>query len=203
MHTDLWQAPASAWQAALERYPEAIRRYTDEKVAAGKGVVARLPGHDTWYREEFTPAVVARSPMTLTADELVRVTEWKMARGAWRAPNLVRVKKNSEDAVHAAGLEAAAQLDHVAKAINALTVLDGVGPATASAVLAVMRPTAYPFFDEDVAASIAALGPVAWTLAYYKGYASALIEQAVRLGPEWNAVMAERALWSAIKLPQP
>ncbi len=181
---------ASAWRTALEAYPQAIAAHP----------VARLQALDTWYRTELPVAMRAREPMTVTHDEMVRVTEWKMARGVWRAPNLVKVKANAPEAVEHAGREAAAHLGTLNKAIGAFTELDGVGPATASAVLALMDPARYPFFDEDVARQVPTLGPVAWTLAYYRRYAEALVVRAAALaaalGDDWTPVMVERALWA-------
>lgn len=176
----------SRWQSAYDAYPAAIAAHP----------VARLKDLDTWYRETLPPAIRAREPMTLTHDEMVRVTEWKMARGVWRAPNLVKVKANAPEAVDAAGRAASANLATLNKAINALCELDGVGPATASAVLAIMDPHRYPFFDEDVVKQVPSLGVVAWTLAYYRKYAEALVTRAVELGGDWDAMMVERALWS-------
>jgi hypothetical protein len=176
----------AAWQRALAHYPAAIAAHP----------VARLAALDRWYRTELPVAIHARAPMTITHDEMVRVTEWKMARGVWRAPNLVKVKANPSAAVDAAGRAAAAQLATLNKAVGAFTELDGVGPATASAVLAIMDPHRYPFFDEDVARQVPTLGPVAWTLAYYRRYAEALVARAQALGAAWNAVMVEQALWA-------
>jgi hypothetical protein len=182
-------ADVGAWQTALAAYPAAIAAHP----------VARLAELDTWYRETLPPRIRARAPMSITHEEMVRVTEWKMARGVWRAPNLVKVKANTPDAVDAAGRAAASQLDVANKAVGALCELDGVGPATASAVLAIMSPQRYPFFDEDVAKQVATLGPVAWTLAYYRKYADALVARADALGQDWTAVMVERALWATAR----
>ena len=55
-----------------------------------------------------------------------------------------------------------------------LTRLAGVGPATASAVLATAAPAVYAFFDEVVATQIPGLGPVAFSSGYYQRYAEAL-----------------------------
>ncbi|MBY0488629.1 MAG: hypothetical protein K2R93_02195 [Gemmatimonadaceae bacterium] len=174
------------WHAAHASYPAMIAAHP----------VARLQALDRWYREELPAAIRARDPMTITHEEMVKVTEWKMARGVWRAPNLVKVKANTPDAVDAAGRAAAAQLGTLNKAIGAFTELDGVGPATASAVLAIMDPSRYPFFDEEVAKQVPALGPVAWTLAYYRRYAEALVTRAQALGSAWSPVMVEQALWA-------
>jgi hypothetical protein len=119
-----------------------------------------------------------------------------MARGVWRAPNLVLVRSYPPATVvdtSSRGLEA---IPHYTAPIATLATLKGVGPATASAVAATVAPTVYPFFDELVAAQVPDLGPVAWTLSYYARYAAALRERANRLGGRWTAVMVERALWA-------
>jgi hypothetical protein len=122
-------------------------------------VVARqgrraAPELDAWYRGELAGAVLARRPAQLALPELVRLTEWKMARGAWRAPNLARVRANPPDAVAAASAAAFAAAPHPTRPIAALAELDGVGPATASAALAAVAPAHYPFFDELVVAQL-------------------------------------------------
>ena len=119
-----------------------------------------------------------------------------MARGVWRAPNLVLVKGNAPDIVVALSTEALAKVPHPTAPIATLAKLHGVGPATASAVAAAFAPAVYPFFDELVAAQIPALDKVAWTMGYYGKYANALRERAAELGAEWTPVNVERALWA-------
>src|SRR3712207_2770749 len=93
----LWaQDDPAAWAAALESYPAVIEAR----------VVSRLPELDAWYRDELPGLLAGRSPGHLTLDELVRVTEWKMKRGAWRARNLVLVRGNDPDEVERASREA-------------------------------------------------------------------------------------------------
>ena len=187
--TDLWTTGASAeWQRALERYSDIVARQG----------VDRLPPLDDWYREVLPDAIATRTSMHVTHEELVRVTEWKMARGVWRARNLVLVRGNDPAAVVETSTAALAKAPHPTAPIAALATLDGVGPATASAVAAAAVPDHYPFFDELVAARIPGLGPVAWTLAYYARYAAALRDRAARLGSGWTPVMVERAVWASV-----
>ena len=187
--TDLWKATSTAeWRRELERYRDVVARQG----------VERLPGLDRWYREELPPAIAGRRPRHVTHDELVRLTEWKMARGVWRARNLVLVRGNAPEEVATASATALAAIPHPTAPISALAKLDGVGPATASAVAAAAAPERYPFFDELVAACIPGLGAVAWTLGYYAKYAEALRERADRLGDGWTPVMVERALWASV-----
>lgn len=187
--TDLWGAGASTtWQVALETYPAVVR---------GQGN-AKLAELDQWYRDEFPSLIASRRVPHATHAELVRVTEWKMHRGVWRAPNLGRVKGNDAALVHATTARALVLVPHPTTPVKEIATLDGVGPATASAITAAFAPSIYPFFDELVAAQVPALGPVAWTLGYYAKYADALRTRAGELGDGWTPVMLERALWANV-----
>ncbi len=187
--TDLWSsANAKAWRAALARYGD---------VVAAQGV-AKLPDHDRWYQEELPRLVRSRAKPHVTHPEMVRVVEWKMARGEWRARNLVLVRGNDAEDVVALSTEALAAVPHPTKPISTLAKLDGVGPATASAVVAAASPELYPFFDELVAGQVPDLGTVARTLGYYPPYAAALRERAALLGGEWTPAAVERALWANV-----
>lgn len=189
VHPPVWSSPDEArWNAALAEY---------DAVIAAQGV-ASLPAHERWYRDELPRQLHARSPATVLHEELVRITEWKMARGVWRARNLVLVRGNSEADVVSAGTEAFAMVPHPGRPITRLAQLAGVGPATASAVLAAYAPDVYPFFDEVVAAQVPDLGPVAFTAGYYGRYAAALRERAAALGGTWTPSRVEQALWAAV-----
>jgi len=188
-HDNLWSSVSQdAWLASLEAY---------EGVIANQNV-AKLPDLDAWYRYELPDAIKKRTTPHVVYDELVKLTEWKMARGVWRAPNLVLVKSNTPDTVVALSTEALGKLPHPTAPIATLAKLDGVGPATASAVAAAYAPDIYSFFDELVAAQIPTLGKVAWTMGYYAKYAAALRERATELGGDWTPVTVERALWANI-----
>ncbi len=180
-----------------DRWFDALARY-DAAIAAVPS--ARLLEHDVWYRTVLPALLASREPGYVLHDEMVRITEWKMARGVWRAPNLVLVRSNTPDEVLHASRLAAEQIPHPTKPVTALVALKGVGAATASALLAVMAPSVYPFFDEDVAAQVPQLGPVAWTNGYYAKYATALRDRSAQLsavfGSTFTPVMVERALWA-------
>ena len=160
--------------------------------------VAKLRELDRWYHEELPRLIAARTEAHLTHGELVRLTEWKMARGVWRAPNLVLVRGNEASVVEETSGKALAKIPHPTAPIAELAKLKGVGPATASAALAAVAPERYPFFDELVAAQLPGLGPVAWTLGYYAKYADALRSTAGELGGEWTPARLERALWAHV-----
>lgn len=185
----LWNSSdATDWKAALDSYAEVI---------AAQGV-ASLPGHDAWYREELPALIAARRRPHVTHAELVRVTEWKMSRGVWRARNLALVRGNDPALVVATSGEALGAIPDPVAPITTLAELAGVGPATASAVAAAASPAHYPFFDELVGAQVPSLGTLTFNLGYYKRYAAALRERAKELGARWTPVMVERALWAHV-----
>jgi predicted flap endonuclease-1-like 5' DNA nuclease len=181
--------------SSITAWADALRSY--EGVVTRQGV-ARLADLDAWYRDELPGAVAKRRPRHATLAELVKLTEWKMARGVWRAPNLVLVKGNDAEAVKKTTTAALASVPHPTAPVAALAKLDGVGPATASALAAAAEPSVYPFFDELVAAQVPGLGPVKWTLAYYAKYAEAIRARARVLDDDWTPVMVERALWASV-----
>ena len=185
----LWTSDAPEdWTHALESYDDAVRRQK----------VKPLEDLDRWYRDVLPDAIAARAKPHVTLSEVVKLAEWKMARGVWRAKNLVLIRGNDPALVVKTSTDALAQSPHPTAPIAALAELAGVGPATASAVMAAAHPDVYPFFDELVAAQVPALGAVAWTLPYYRKYADALRQRAASLGKRWTPVMVERALWAHV-----
>ena len=186
---DLWASTsAKDWTAALDAYAAVIE-------AQGVGPLAEL---DRWYRDDLPAAIAARDRPHVTHAELVKVTEWKMARGIWRARNLQLVKGNAAAEVERASRAALAAIPDPKAPVAELAALAGVGPATASAVVAAAAPRLYPFFDELVGAQVPGLGDVAFTPAYYARYADALRDRASRLGDPWTPALVERALWAHV-----
>ena len=177
-----------AWNRALQSYEEVIARQA----------VGPLVDLDKWYQRELPSTIAGRTPPHVTYDELVKLTEWKMARGVWRARNLVLVRGNDAERVVKTSTTALSLVPHPTKPIAELASLDGVGPATASAVAAAFAPDTYPFFDELVANQIPGLGKLAFTMGYYGKYGEALRQRATKLGSEWTVSRVERALWAHV-----
>ena len=188
----LWSTKSCAkWQAALDLYAEIVE----------KQGVRELKELDRWYREEFPKQLAAREPAYITRDELEQVTRWKMQRGVWRERNRRLVEGNPVPLVRQTSRAAFAAIPDLRKPIAVLSALAGVGPATASAVLAASRPDLYPFFDELVAAQIPGLGPVSFTAAYYARYSDRLRERAAELNARckagsFTAHDLSQALWA-------
>ncbi len=189
----LWQTEnCAAWHAALDAYPSVIRAQQ----------VRGLEELDAWYRTELPLVLAARKPPHVTREELERVTLWKMKRGVWRERNRLLVISNEASTVKRASKDALAAVPDPHRPIALLSDLAGVGPATASAVLASYAPAVYPFFDDLVAVQVSSLGKVAFTPAYYQRYAAALRERATQLHAEckhraWTAQDVSQALWAA------
>src|SRR5262249_45444801 len=153
----LWASvDAGRWRADLERYAAVVDAQD----------VRRLSELDRWYRQDLPVVLAGRAEPYVTRDELVRVTEWKMARGVWRQRNLFLVRSNEADLIERRSREALARVPDPTAPIATLTKLAGVGPATASAVAAAVAPATYPFFDDLVAGQVPDLGPVDFTLKY-------------------------------------
>lgn len=188
----LWeQCEVRAWERALAGYDARIEHRE----------TARLPELDRWYRSELPGLLASRPKPYLKLAELVNVTSWKMKRGTYRARNLVLVKQNAEADVRALSRQAFEAVPDLRKPIAHLATLSGVGPATASAVLAAWRPDLFPFFDEEVAQQIPSLGKVAFTASYYFRYGDALRARAAELHKHsprdgWTAHTAAQALWA-------
>ncbi|HMA35050.1 MAG TPA: hypothetical protein VKY74_11300 [Chloroflexia bacterium] len=182
----------AAWHQAAEQYTATIQAQQ----------VNGLAELDTWYRAELPALLAARQPAALTPAELERVTAWKMKRGVWRERNRLLVAGNAPAAVEQASRAAFAAVPDLRRPVTLLSGLAGVGPATASAVLAAYRPAVYPFFDELVARQVPGLGAVSFTAAYYQRYAALLRERAARLAGHcphhpWTAQDLSQALWAA------
>ena len=188
----LWdRASCAAWEHARARYRDVLR-------ASGE----RLLELDRWYHDDLPRAIRSRSPAHVDLVELVRVVEWKMHRGVYRARNLVLARANDPEEVVAASREAFAAAPHPTAPVARLARLKGVGPATASALLAAARPDVYPFFDDVVAAQIPEFGPIDFTTRVYARYAERLRERAALLAvgcPEggWTPHAVGCALWAA------
>src|SRR5437762_7438059 len=128
---ELWnQDDCAAWHAALDNYPAVI-------AAQGSERLAQL---DRWYMDELPALLHARPEPYIALEELRNVTAWKMARGVWRERNRLLVGSNPPERVIEASRKAFAGAPDLRAPIAALSELAGVGPATASAVMAAYAP---------------------------------------------------------------
>jgi hypothetical protein len=183
------------WGDLLSSYPRAIAAQGSDK----------LTNLDRWFREELPVALserAKRGDACIYLDELQGIAAWKMSRGVWRERNRVLISTNRPDDVVETSRKAFAAVPDPKAPVTILASLAGVGPATASAVLAAYAPDTYPFFDEAVGGQIPGLGPVAFTLKYYLAYAQALRERALQLNESCRSTKytphdIAQAMWAA------
>ncbi|XP_031125529.1 uncharacterized protein LOC116027902 isoform X1 [Ipomoea triloba] len=177
------------WKEALSSYDARIE-------ALNKPNLLSL---DAFYRNELPLLLRQRNPTPyLTTSDLTKLMQWKLTRGKWR-PRLLDFVSSLDDAVVKSASQAAFQsLPDVSKAVSELTVLKGVGPATASAVLAAYAPDVAPFMSDE--AMQAAIGNSKdYTLKQYLVFVDKLqakAEELTAMGVSFTPSDIERALWS-------
>ncbi|RVW56282.1 hypothetical protein CK203_111216 [Vitis vinifera] len=137
----------SVWKEALSSYSARI-------VSLNKPQLVSL---DDFYCNQLPALIRQRNPNPyITTSELSKLMQWKLTRGKWRPRLLDFVSSLDEALVKSASQKAFQSLPDISKAISELTVLKGVGPATASALLAAYAPDVAPFMSDE--AMVAALG---------------------------------------------
>ncbi|XP_051149717.1 uncharacterized protein LOC127264302 [Andrographis paniculata] len=181
---------AALWREALASYESVLE-------TLGKPNLISL---DEFYRNELPNLLHHRNPNPYIAkDELARLMEWKLSRGKWRPRLLSFVSSLNDAVVKEASGKAFASLPDISKAVSELTVLKGVGPATASAVLAAYAPEVAPFMSDEAMVSV--IGDSKdYSLKRYMIFAEKLQAKAKELStPEdvFTASDVERALWSS------
>ncbi|ORZ35629.1 hypothetical protein BCR44DRAFT_1460981 [Catenaria anguillulae PL171] len=145
-----------AAHAALTRDPDAFIRLDAEL----------FPGR--------AAAAASQSQLDLTKEKLMDILKWKLLRGKHRPFLPKLVASNSESAIRAAFSAAMALLTpkptpaSILAATSALsTPLKGVGPATASAVLAAVSPHV-PFMSDEIMHSAGVRKPFKYSVKEYE-----------------------------------
>lgn len=189
---DFGSTNVAAWKEALSSYDATLQSLSQKKTD--------LLLLDSFYRTQLPHLLCQRRPDPfLTQPELHRLMQWKLSRGKWRPRLLDFVALLDGAAVESASRRAFAALPDLAAAISALASLKGVGPATASAVLAAYAPDVAPFMSDE--AMVAAVGNAKdYTLKQYLLFAGKLQKKAKELSAESEVFTpsdVERALWSS------
>ncbi|CAL8469581.1 g9122 [Coccomyxa elongata] len=180
----------------------------------------RLTELERWFWEQLPEVLRERSPPQLHGEEIVTIVEWKLKREKWRPKLLDYAKSLKEDDVQQISEEAFNKASKISEKANAsadldgeplrdalqsLTQLKGVGPATASAILTACCRDVPFMSDEAMAAALT--GPKVYTAARYLEFARALRLKADRLtdklGRRFSAQDVERALWSEALAQKP
>ncbi|GMI89669.1 hypothetical protein like AT3G12210 [Hibiscus trionum] len=180
----------SVWKEALSTYKSRIESLNKPN----------LISLDEFYSDELPSLLHQRNPNpSITTSELSRLMQWKLTRGKWRPRLLDFVSSLDDSSVKSASQKAFHSLPDISKAISELTVLKGVGPATASAVLAAYAPETAPFMSDE--AMVAALGNSKdYSLKQYLLFVEKLQSKSKELslkGDSFTPSDVERALWSS------
>ncbi|KAL4308878.1 hypothetical protein GQ457_01G027130 [Hibiscus cannabinus] len=180
----------SVWKEALSTYKSRIESLNKPN----------LISLDEFYSDQLPSLLHQRNPNPfITTHELSRLMQWKLTRGKWRPRLLDFVSSLDDSSVKSASQKAFQSLPNISKAISELTVLKGVGPATASAVLAAYAPEMAPFMSDE--AMVAALGNSKdYSLKQYLLFVEKLQSKSKELsskGDSFTPSDVERALWSS------
>ncbi|KAM4698309.1 uncharacterized protein WCC33_013879 [Rhinophrynus dorsalis] len=170
-------------------------------VISAKGVKQKkLLMLDKWYQEELSSCISARPKKYLTREELVKLMEWKLTRGKFRPRLQQLAASNPKEAVESCTGKAFNLLPDVSAAITELCQLKGIGPATASAILAAGVPELTAFMADEAVESVPGLIPVQYTLKHYLLFLEELRKKAVMLSEaskeKWTPHRVEICLWT-------
>ncbi|KAH6560138.1 hypothetical protein BASA61_006636 [Batrachochytrium salamandrivorans] len=215
----LTSADTSRWKAALESYAYALDTLaaTKKKPASGLDLVQL----DEWRRG-------LDSTSELDKAAVLRIVQWKLRRGTFRPTLLAAVASNSEKTILTATTAAKLLLSQTSSsckhpstskildAIKVVSELTGVGPATASAILACSSDRV-PFMSDEALVALQGTDPakLKYTIKQYTELLTVLTEKAAELNhaaassstastavtplarlPEWSPRSIECALWA-------
>ncbi|KAK4202490.1 hypothetical protein QBC40DRAFT_42692 [Triangularia verruculosa] len=141
----------SEFQAYLSRYPACLEAISKSKgTKEGQKSLSEL---DAYRYGEALELFASEKPQQMTIDDAKLLVEWKLRHGKFRPSLLKLVSSNEpktlEETVQKAVAEYRAAEKHLPRAIDILTQLKGIGPATASLLLAVHAPDNIIFFADE------------------------------------------------------
>ncbi|KAK4050611.1 hypothetical protein OIV83_003337 [Microbotryomycetes sp. JL201] len=192
--------PDSTLRRALHRYTYALDLRSRE-TKRSKDVAAL----DKWYRTTFTHKVAQTKQ--LSSDDLTKLVEWKLARGKWR-PRLEQLAASNPDSVvqsvtsqaittlsKPSDESSSPSLTTTLEAIQQLSTLKGIGPATASAISAAVSPDSIPFMsDELMHACFGKQTKIDYTSKAYEKLVKAVNDKIHN--KQWTARELEQACWA-------
>uniref|UniRef100_A0A098M168 CG2446 CG2446-PC n=1 Tax=Hypsiglena sp. JMG-2014 TaxID=1550645 RepID=A0A098M168_9SAUR len=183
----------TSWEAVLNVYQDVIEAMGSKK--------KKLIALDQWYQEELPKILAGRKEKYLTKEELLKLMEWKLTRGKFRPRLQQLVAANPSKIVEEQTRKAFHQLPDVEMAVKDLNELKGVGPATASAILAAGAPEIAAFMADEVMETLPGLGPVQYSLKHYLLYMDKIQSCVKKLNKgntteTWTAHLVEKCLWT-------
>ncbi|KAK7111669.1 uncharacterized protein [Littorina saxatilis] len=191
--------PSFVWRQVFGQYEAVLKAKADNIKDAKKR--KELISLDTWYQQELRQLISGRSEKFITHEELAKLMKWKLMRGKFRPRLQQMVEENSAESVETASKKGFQALPSIKAAVEALTVLRAVGPATASAVLAAGAPQHAPFMADESMLALPGLQPLKYTLPAYQQYVQLVADITKILKKEdgefgWTPHHVELALWT-------
>ncbi|KAK7919742.1 hypothetical protein WMY93_011026 [Mugilogobius chulae] len=188
----------ATWRKVHQKYWDVVEAKSTAKTDKAPSKLLIL---DKWYQEELHACISNRTERHVTHSELVKLMEWKLTRGKFRPRLQQLVESNSADTVETCSRKAFSLLPDVPAAITELSSLKGVGPATASAVLAAGAPEQVAFMSDEAMDSIPGVTPIQYTVKHYSLYLTKMQEQTKKLNKldhlqDWTPQRLEQCLWA-------
>eukprot|EP00594_Rhizosolenia_setigera_P003380 CAMPEP_0178942258 /NCGR_PEP_ID=MMETSP0789-20121207/1892_1 /TAXON_ID=3005 /ORGANISM="Rhizosolenia setigera, Strain CCMP 1694" /LENGTH=292 /DNA_ID=CAMNT_0020621643 /DNA_START=15 /DNA_END=893 /DNA_ORIENTATION=- len=167
------------------------------------------------YCNNLSNKLSLKQQQNITKENLLKIIEWKFTKGKPRNALWGRLRSNTDQAVKEASQESFSKVIAVnnddvedcviSNAIESMCVLNGVGPATASAILSLYSSKNFAFMDDEVIESVLYNKKRAYTLKIYlemneKCMQIADVLNNINESDEWNARRVGRAIWTACLL---
>lgn len=199
------------WETIESRYDEMI-------LEKGGTKLKELDDYCNNLSNKFS--LKQQQQQNITKENLLKIIEWKFTKGKPRNALWGRLRSNTDQAVKKASQESFSKIvvkkkimtddDDVedcaiSNAIESMCVLNGVGPATASAILSLYSSKNFAFMDDEVIESVLFNKKRAYTLKIYLEMNEKCMEIADVLNntnesEEWNARRVGRAIWTICRL---
>ncbi|KAF7495933.1 hypothetical protein SSS_02776 [Sarcoptes scabiei] len=197
------KATPKQWRFVYELRRDAIQLKADQR-SFKKGGPEELIKLDTWFREKLPSLIHSRKDPHVLYEELVQIAKWRLMMGKYRPKMLDLVRINTESSVMnitRKALKKLQQQKNLQQAITQLVNLKGIGPSTASAVLAAVYPEEAPFMSDEGMLSTPGVEATDSTIAEYINYSEQLrnkTDSLRQLDPEykWTPHKVDQVLWT-------
>eukprot|EP01060_Flectonema_neradi_P035072 TRINITY_DN6338_c0_g1_i1.p1 TRINITY_DN6338_c0_g1~~TRINITY_DN6338_c0_g1_i1.p1 ORF type:complete len:253 (+),score=37.74 TRINITY_DN6338_c0_g1_i1:28-786(+) len=175
---ELWESQdKTQWLNFLCGYPSCVRALAESK-KKGPGTLIE---DDDWIR---TQAPKLLSSKKFDAGCMSQVVRWKLSKGVFR-PKLQQMADSLDDEEVKDAIKSAMKHlpNNVLLALKSLTVLKGIGPATASAVLAASDGSV-PFFSDEAYRAATNTSTIKYTEKSYVEFCELLQDKATSLNKQ-------------------